>query len=204
MNTVQSSVANKNRRTLVLLSVLAVGMFGFGFAMVPLYNLICQVTGVQSIQSRTPIEADRELTKIAADVADDRLVTIKFDATVKWELPWDLKPELPKLKVNPGKTYEIKFLAKNRSSRTTVGQAIPSVAPWQATGYLQKLECFCFNRQLLEGGEAQEMPLLFTISPDLPREINSLTLSYTFMKTEDDETQRLNTTVAGERLGNKL
>lgn len=172
--------------------------------MVPLYNLICQVTGVQSVQSRTPIEAGRELSKIETNKLDDRLVTIKFDATVKWELPWDLKPELPKLKVQPGKTYEIKFLAKNRSSRTTVGQAIPSVAPWQATGYLQKLECFCFNRQLLKGGETQEMPLLFTISPDLPREINSLTLSYTFMKTKEDETQGLNKTLAGERLGNKL
>jgi len=91
------------------------------------------------------------------------------------------------LKVHPGQIYEVNFIADNRSSSPITGQAIPSLAPWQATAYFHKLECFCFNRQTLNGNQHADMPLRFMVSPDLPAEINSLTLSYNFMRLKLDQ-----------------
>ncbi len=191
----------KNRRTLLLLSGLVLGMFGFGFAMVPLYNLFCQVTGLQSVQLRSSVGDQGTRRAVLPQEASDRLVTVKFDASVHGELSWDFKPMQRKMRVQPGKTYQMQYLAKNRTGRTIVGQAIPSVVPWQATGYFHKLECFCFTQQTLKGGETQEMPLQFSISPDLPEGINSLTLSYTFMKSGQGEKEG---SVTGERVSSKL
>ncbi len=193
--------AAKNQRTLLLLSLLVLLMFGFGFAMVPLYNLICQVTGVQSVQQRSSIgKTGAQIIDQSAVVAD-RLVTVKFDATVNSGLPWSFQPMQPKVRVQPGQMYQVKFLVENRSSKTIVGQAIPSVAPWQATGYLQKLDCFCFKQQTLTGGQTVEMPLQFTVSPDLPAGINSLTLSYTFMNAGPEGEE--DASLSGERLGSR-
>ena len=194
--------AGKNRRTLILLSLLVFGMFGFGFAMVPLYNLICQVTGIQSVQERSSIGKAGAVLGSTTGQAEDRWVTIKFDATVNSELPWSFKPMQPKVRVHPGQLHQVKFLVVNRSSRTIIGQAIPSVAPWQATGFLQKLDCFCFKQQTLAGGQSVEMPLQFTISPDLPSGINSLTLSYSFMRAGDGENKE-EAVLSGERLGSR-
>ncbi len=192
----------KNRRTLLLLSGLVLGMFGFGFAMVPLYNLFCQVTGLQSVLLRNSVGYQGMWRTSSPQEASDRFLTVKFDATVHGELSWDFKPLQRKMRVQPGKTYQVQYLAKNRTGRTIVGQAIPSVVPWQATGYFHKLECFCFVRQTLEGGESQEMPLQFSVSPDLPEGINSLTLSYTFMKSEQQADK--SESVEGERVSSKL
>jgi len=176
----------KNRRTTWLLGGVVVLMFGFGFAMVPLYNLLCQVTGTQSIALR----AEAVKTEVLAQGIDEsRLVTVKFDATVNPDLPWDFAPATPVIKVHPGQIYEVNFIAENRSSASVTGQAIPSVAPWQATAFLHKLECFCFNRQSLDGNQHTDMPLRFMISPELPAEINSLTLSYSFMRLRTDQEQ---------------
>ena len=174
----------KNRRTTWLLGGMVVLMFGFGFALVPLYNLLCQVTGTQSIALR----AETGRTAVASEAIDEsRLVTVKFDTTVNPDLPWDFAPATPMLKVHPGQIYEVNFIANNRSSTNVTGQAIPSIAPWQATAYFHKLECFCFNRQSLDGNQHADMPLRFMISPDLPAEINSLTLSYSFMRLKLDQ-----------------
>ncbi|MEN8167326.1 MAG: cytochrome c oxidase assembly protein [Pseudomonadota bacterium] len=175
----------KNRRTTLLLGGLVLLMFGFGFAMVPLYNLLCQVTGTQSIALRA--EVGRNLT-LSGEVDESRLVTVKFDTTVNPNLPWDFSAATPMLKVHPGRIYEVNFVANNRSSSMITGQAIPSVAPWQATAYFSKLECFCFNQQTLEGSERTDMPLRFMVSADLPAEINSLTLSYSFMRLKAGQT----------------
>lgn len=177
------------RRTIWLLSFLVVGMFGFGFALVPLYDLLCKVTGIQSVSIRTAGEAVTEV----AEQADSRLITIKFDTSVHPNLPWDFSPLERNLKVHPGKIYQVDFAAHNRSSESITGQAIPSVVPWQATAFLNKLECFCFNQQTLAGSQSVDMPLRFMISPDLPPEIRSLTLSYSLMKLENrpvDSTNR--------------
>jgi cytochrome c oxidase assembly protein subunit 11 len=161
-------------------------MFGFGFAMVPLYGLLCQVTGAQSVEQRSALGGRAPVTA-AAEVADDRWVTVKFDATVHPNLPWKLEPMQRKLRVRPGETHLVKFVAENRSGNQNTGQAIPSVAPWQATGFFSKMECFCFSRQTLAGSERKEMPLRFSVSPDLPADIGSLTLSYSVMRVSDPD-----------------
>lgn len=173
-----------NKRTTLLLAGLVALMFGFGFAMVPLYDLLCQVTGTQSIALRTEMG---KRVSVAEAIDESRLITVKFDTSVNPNLPWDFSAATHTLKVHPGKLYAVNFLANNRSSSSVTAQAIPSVAPWQATPYFSKLECFCFTRQTLEGNEHVEMPLRFMVSPDLPAEIRSLTLSYSFMKLESGQ-----------------
>ena len=171
----------QNRRTGLLLGGLVVVMFGFGFAMVPLYNLFCEVTGTQSLSQRS--EIGRMVTDVENDQVDkSRWVTVKFDTTVHPELPWDFDVMTHSIRVHPGATYEVKFTAQNRSSERVTGQAIPSVAPWQATPYFNKMDCFCFNKQTLDGTQQADMPLLFRISNELPKDIHSLTLSYSFMR----------------------
>lgn len=167
-----------------LLGALAVGMFGFGFALVPLYGVLCELTGMQQgglaavARPGTAVAA----TEAASGAASGRVVTVKFDGTVHPTLPWHIAPVVRQLQVEPGQSYEVTFQATNRSGRPVSGQAIPAVAPWQANGFFNKLECFCFQEQTLEGNEQVEMPLRFVISPDLPDNINSLTLSYSFIK----------------------
>lgn len=185
MNT-STDTQTKNRRTLLLLTGLAFGMFGFGFALVPLYGLLCQVTGIQSVGQRAALN-NVSIPAATGKVAVDRWVTIKFDGTVHPDLPWAFQPLERKVRVHPGETHMVNFIAENRSSKAVTGQALPSVAPWQATGFFNKMECFCFRQQTLEGGEKKEMPLRFVVSPDLPEDISSLTLSYNFLRIEDTE-----------------
>jgi len=161
-------------------------MFAFGFAMVPLYDLLCQVTGVQSVAIRSNIGPTEALS---ATTNSKREVVVKFDTSVHPNLPWEFEAVEHRLLVTPGEMYQVMFKAKNRSSRHVVGQAIPSVVPWQATPYFNKIECFCFNQQPLDGGESADMPLRFIVSPDLPEGINSLTLAYNFMKLDASEEQ---------------
>ena len=175
---------NKKRRTLLLLAGLAIGMFGFGFAMVPLYGLLCQVTGVQSVEQRVAL-GEQAATSVPGEVDEDRWVTVKFDATVHPDLPWKIEPLKRKLRVRPGEMHLVQFVAENGSGAEITGQAIPSVAPWQATGFFSKMECFCFSQQTLAGNERKEMPLRFSVSPDLPADIGSLTLSYSVMRVSD-------------------
>lgn len=181
----------KKRRTLLLLAGLAVGMFGFGFAMVPLYGLLCQVTGVQSVEQRTalgdPSKAAAPGKVDSSRIDQDRWVTVKFDATVHPDLPWKITPMIRKMRVRPGEMHLVQFVAENRSGGQITGQAIPSVAPWQATGFFSKMECFCFSKQTLAGSERKEMPLRFSVSPDLPTDIGSLTLSYSVMRVSDPD-----------------
>lgn len=184
MSGAESQTRNKNRKTVLVLSGVVLAMFGFGFAMVPLYDLFCSVTGIQSIsirsQSRSAVIPDGETA-----TATSRWVTVKFDTSVNPNLPWDIQAGKQQMKVHPGQTYNVNFVARNRSSTRIVGQAIPSIAPWQATPYFSKLECFCFNKQTLTGGETTMMPLRFMVSPNLPDDIQSLTLSYSFLKLQD-------------------
>lgn len=175
----------RQRRTARLLAALALGMFAFGFALVPLYGLICKVTGTQR-GGLAAAQTGATATTGAGAVAERR-VTVKFDGTVHPDLPWDFAPLERRVVVHPGETREVRFVATNRSSRTVSGQAIPAVAPWQATAYFGKLECFCFQQQTLDGGERVEMPLRFTVSPDLPVEIDTLTLSYSFLRLADGQ-----------------
>lgn len=174
----------RKRRTLWLLVALAAGMFGFGFAMIPLYGLLCEVTGVQTPDrlaeggGRRPVQTTRQ----------ERWVTVKFATTVHPDLPWTLGPREDKVRVRVGEPRVVTFVAENRSGQTVTGQAIPSIAPWKASAFFAKIECFCFTQQTLAGGERKEMPVQFVISPDLPTDVDSLTLSYSVMRIAKPDT----------------
>jgi cytochrome c oxidase assembly protein subunit 11 len=181
MTTGPQDAATGSRRTLRWLVALAIAMFGFGFAMVPLYGLLCEVTGMQSVERMTVLGAAGAEAGISTP-AGERWVTVKFDATVHPDLPWSLEPMERKVRVRVGEARVVNFVAENQAGREVTGQAIPSVAPWQANGFFSKFECFCFSQQTLAGNERKEMPVRFVVSPDLPPEIDSLTLSYSVLR----------------------
>ena len=162
--------------------ILVVGMFLFGFALAPLYKLICEVTGVNGAGL---VSQQDEAALVAATRVDlNRVITVEFDATNNQDLPWDFYPLVKKIKVHPGEIHEVSYYAKNKASHAIVGQAVPGITPWQATDHFNKTECFCFTQQKLEAGEGKEMKLRFVISPALPPQFKTITLSYTFMDTD--------------------
>jgi len=172
--TVHERRKKKNKRLLTIGLVAAIGMFGFGFALVPLYNVLCNVLG---INGKTGAQVTYDATKGYID--KQRWITIEFLATNNQELPWKFYPIKKKLKVHPGQVYRMAYFAENNSGRTMTVQAIPSVAPGYAAKYLKKTECFCFSQQTFKNGEKQEMPLMFHLDPAIPKSVHTLSLSYT-------------------------
>ena len=172
--------ADKNRRTVVLLAAVALGMFAFGFALVPLYGLLCRVAGIPSIQ------APLEISQVPATLETDRTrrIVVKFDTTVSAGLPWEFRPLVRRVSVHPGEAQQVMFLARNLAAETITGNAIPVLLPVQVAEHFTKTECFCFREQALAPGETREMVLRFMVSPRLPAEISELTLSYTFMNSD--------------------
>lgn len=175
----EPDVRKGNGRMVLWLGALTIGMFGFGFALVPLYNLYCQVVGIQSADQQRALNVQARVDPSAE--IQDRWVTVRFDTTVHPSLPWALESNERSLRVRPGEIHEVMFVASNRSSAKVTGQALPTVIPWQANDFFNKTECFCFVKQTLDGGERREMPLRFVVSPALPDGVTSLTLSYNFM-----------------------
>ena len=171
-----------NQRVVKRLGIAAVLMFGFGFAMVPLYDVFCDITGINGKTGR--IEQEAALSQV---VDEDRLVTVEFLATVNSKLPWEFRPMVRKIKVHPGEVTEVNYFARNKTDKLVSGQAIPSLAPGLAAKYFNKTECFCFSRQTLQPGESKEMPLRFIVDPQLPEEIRTVSLSYTFFPAELEE-----------------
>jgi len=156
------------------LLVVVFAMFGFGYLMVPLYNVLCEVTG---LNGKTGTISSVEAGQL---VAEDRWVNVEFSATVNVSGPWEFKPTQASLMVQPGKTYSISYTATNLLDEPVIGHAVPSVAPRQASKFFSKTECFCFTPQQFEAREEKEMPVVFVIDPALPRSVDSLVLSYTF------------------------
>jgi len=163
--------ANK-RLGLKLLWIVA-GALLFAFALVPIYNVLCSLTGLNGKTNSTAATSN-------VKVDESRWVTVEFTSTVMPGLGWNFSPKQPSIKVRPGQIETVLFEAKNNTNAVVVGQAVPSVSPGVASLYLKKIECFCFQRQSLKAGEAKEMPLRFYVSPDLPKDISSITLSYAF------------------------
>jgi len=163
-----------NQRTLRRLLLAVAGMFGFVFALVPLYNVFCDLTGLNGKTASGPV------TAVVLEPDLSRTVVVEFVASVNESMPWDFTPSVARMEVHPGEMYRTNFHARNRTDRAMVGQAIPSVAPGQAARYFNKTECFCFTEQRFEAGEGRDMPLLFMVDPELPDEIEVLTLAYTF------------------------
>ncbi|MBI5461745.1 MAG: cytochrome c oxidase assembly protein [Gammaproteobacteria bacterium] len=153
-------------------------MFGFGFAMVPFYNVFCDLTGLNGRTAAGPVSAD-----VAYSVDEKRTVTVEFIANINETLPWDFKPEVVRMQVRPGQAYTTRFYARNRTHDAMIGHAVPSVAPGVAAQHFKKTECFCFTEQRFAGGEGRWMPVRFVIDPELPGEIGEVALSYTFFDT---------------------
>ena len=165
-----------NKKTLAKFVVVTLGMFGFGFALVPFYYKICEVTGINA-------GAEQTLAK-NTQVDTSRWVTLEFDANTNAGLPWQFKPELRSMKVHPGQLVQVTYEVTNTSNQDMVGQAVPSYGPARAAGFFKKIECFCFTPQTLAAGESRRMPVLFVLDPGMDRDVHTVTLSYTFFNTE--------------------
>jgi cytochrome c oxidase assembly protein subunit 11 len=164
-----------NRTLLVKLCVIVVAMFGFGYAMVPFYDMICEATGLRNLAI-----AD-EIGNTQVDAA--RSVRIELDSNVR-TLPWTFRPLEVIVNVHPGEVRQVVYEISNRTDRAMTGQAIPSYGPRDAAQYFRKLECFCFTKQVLQPGETRQMPVVFVVDPSLPKDMATITLSYTFFEVE--------------------
>ena len=174
------SVLADNRRMLGKLLVVALAMFGFGYALVPMYRAICDALGVNvlSLAEQRREEANRGAVSTQVDLS--RTVTVEFDANARG--PWDFKPAVSSLQVHPGELATVMYEFRNKQPRTMAAQAIPSYAPKQAMAHFNKLECFCFNEYTLQPGESKQWPVAFVIDPKLPKDVTTITLSYTFFE----------------------
>ncbi|MGH8026138.1 MAG: cytochrome c oxidase assembly protein [Pseudoxanthomonas sp.] len=180
------SAAKSNSAGLFKLVGVSLAAFAFTFSLVPLYRIACEkVFGIRL--EKGPGEASA-----AASASNARKVTVQFDGGVNSKLPWAFHPEQLTMQVVPGELNEALYFARNDSKKTIVGSAVPSVAPSRASGYFTKTECFCFTAQTLQAGETRDMPVRFIVDPDLPADVKTITLSYTFFK-NDALTARLGT-----------
>ena len=153
-------------------------MFAFGFLLVPLYDVFCDITGIGNPgQLRTAATA-REMP------GRERTVTVEFVASVNEYAPWEFRPTVVSMEVHPGQLYDATYYARNLTRRQLAGQAVPSLAPGQAAKYFRKTECFCFTAQEFAAGEDRRLPLRFIVDPGLPEHIDRVTLSYTFFVTQ--------------------
>ena len=171
----------KQRKLLVLLGCIVLGMFAFGFALVPIYNSLCKTLGINGKTNSEAIAYDVSKAKIVKD----REVLVQFVATNNSGVPWSFYPKVKQIKVHPGEIAKLSFYAENKTNHRMVVQAVPSVTPGLAAKYLKKTECFCFTQQTLDGHEAMNMPLLFHLDPELPSTVNTITLSYTLFDVTD-------------------
>jgi cytochrome c oxidase assembly protein subunit 11 len=164
-----------NRQLLAKLSVIVIAMFGFGYALVPFYEKICQVTGLRNIAQadtvrNTQIDATRD-------------VRIEFDSNIR-KLPWQFRALTPVVDVHPGELRQVMFEIVNSTDRPLTGQAVPSYGPPHAAQYFRKIDCFCFSQQTLQPGERRQMPVVFIVDSALPADVATITLSYTFFEVE--------------------
>jgi cytochrome c oxidase assembly protein subunit 11 len=165
------TLARQNRRLSTRLAVIAVGMFGFGFALVPFYNQICAALGVNSLEKADEV--------VNTQVDYSRSVQIELDSN-SYDLPWRFKPLVRQVTVHPGELTTVEYEVVNERPFPVTGQAVPSYGPQHAAEYFKKVECFCFTQQTLAPGETRRMPVTFVVDPKLPPGVTSIALSYTF------------------------
>jgi cytochrome c oxidase assembly protein subunit 11 len=169
------SVATQNRRLSTRLAIVAVGMFGFGFALVPFYNEICAALGVNNIEQKS--EA------VNTQIDRTRSITIELDSNAH-NMAWRFKPLVNHVSVHPGELTTVEYEVINVRSVPVTGQAVPSYGPQIAGSYFKKLDCFCFTQQTLQPGETRRMPVTFVVDPKLPKDLNEIAVSYTFFEVE--------------------
>lgn len=175
------NIRQENVRMVGKLAVVAAGMFAFGYALVPLYQAICEMTGINILAL-----GEREITSkvnrsaVNTQVDYSRTITVEFDANARG--PWRFKPAQAEMTVHPGEMSTVQYEFENVQDRRMSAQAIPSYAPRQAAAHFNKLECFCFNQYTLEPGEKKVWPVVFVIDPKLSKDVKTITLSYTFFE----------------------
>jgi cytochrome c oxidase assembly protein subunit 11 len=174
----RAEIARSNRALVARLGVIVLAMFGFGYALVPFYEKICEVTGLRDI-GRPDAVANTQ-------VDTTRSVRIEFDTNIH-DMPWKFRAVGPIIDVHPGAVTQVMFEVVNTTNRAVTGQAIPSYGPRNAAQYFRKLDCFCFTRQTLAAGETRRMPVVFVIDPAMPADLSTITLSYTFFKVEGSD-----------------
>ncbi|BAL97521.1 cytochrome c oxidase assembly protein [Rubrivivax gelatinosus] len=169
-----------NRRLFAKLAVVAAAMFGFGYALVPMYRAICEALGI-NVLARAELNTGGAAAPAANTQVDtSRSVVIEFDANARG--PWEFRPEKRTLSVHPGELARVDYVFRNRQPVAMTAQAIPSYAPQVAAAHFGKLECFCFSQWTLQPGEERSWPVVFVVDPKLPREVTTITLSYTFFE----------------------
>ena len=170
------TLSQSNLQTMRKLFIVSLAMFGFGFALIPFYQKICEVTGVNLLLKPA------EITNTQIDTA--RFVTIEFDSNLRSALPWTFKPLETSLRIHPGELTTVMYEIRNTSSRVITAQAVPSYGPHVAEQYFKKIDCFCFKQQTLQPGESRQMPVVFVIESGLPKDVGTITLSYSFFEVE--------------------
>lgn len=174
-------VVKKHTKLLAVLSAVAIGMFGFGFALVPMYNSLCKVLGING--KTNAVASDYNPSTVS--IQKNRNIVVEFVATNNSGVPWAFYPKTTKVTVHPGEMTTLAFYAENKTGNRMTVQAIPSVTPGIAAKYIKKTECFCFTQQTLNGHEAMNMPLLFHLDADLPPQVKTITLAYALFDVTD-------------------
>jgi cytochrome c oxidase assembly protein subunit 11 len=165
-----------NKAMMAKLVVVAVIMFGFGYALIPVYKQVCELLGINVLtQPDGTVVMDKN-----TQVDKSRTITVEFDGNAQG--PWRFRPVQRSVSVHPGELTTVLYEVVNTQPRKMVAQAIPSYAPMSATPHFKKVECFCFKQQTLGPNEAKQYPVVFFIDPALPREVKTITLSYTFFE----------------------
>lgn len=165
-----------NSRGLWKLLVVVGGMFGFGYVLVPMYDALCQLVNLNGKDTAMLVPADQVVEREVVG----RTVKVEFVTTVNGGRVFSFRAEQPVVEVHPGKLYTVEFVARNERDEAVIGQAVPSVSPWNAARHLRKTECFCFNQQPFAANEEKRMPVRFMLDPELPADVETVTLSYTF------------------------
>lgn len=169
--------ASVNKQMMTRLLVITLGMFGFGYALVPLYKKICEITGINVLTQR---DEQAEAFARNTQVDTSRTVTIEFDANGRGD--WQFKPDKRYLQVHPGELAQVTYEIHNTMPRPASGQAIPSYAPMKSGPHFRKLECFCFQQQKFDAAEVRKFPVVFVVDPKLPADVHTITVSYTFFE----------------------
>ena len=173
------------KKTIKMLSLAVLGMFFFSFALVPLYDVFCEVTGLNGKIDLSPTRI------VESDISEGRDITVQFVSHNNEQMPWDFGPSDEVINITTGKYYTATYYVKNTTSKAMVAQAIPSVAPSNAAAHLKKLECFCFEQQILKPGEEALLPVRLIFANELPDNINNIVLSYTIFDVTEDNLDEL-------------
>jgi len=175
----KTDIKQANKRLARNLMIVVVAMFGFGYLLAPMYDVLCKVTGFNGKTGRIDANA-----AAAGKVDSSRVITVEFTGSTQNGLPWEFHPETKRLELHPGEITEVKYYAHNLAQESITAQAIPSVTPGISASHFNKIECFCFTKQTLKPGESREMPVRFVVDAGLDKDIQTITLSYSFFNAD--------------------